>query len=219
MQQAEPGSIQDIYRHPGKNHDLVLKLFNAYYRSHNHTGKLYDDLPDMFLVEPEVLAIKDLATRPSDKLILEDCIQRALARKGHVCVKRHLNPKLNYYWLDLSVRPFMLGDEVEENNKIEFFFLIAHFIEYARQNPSIYGDLTAEMDSDKDLALMLKEIYKMGKQLLPQLKIYPLEKLAYVNPSWPATEVNKLLQSLKGNEHGWCEVFFEYLIYVMGKKS
>lgn len=219
MQQAEPGSIQDIYRQPGKNHDLALKLFNTYYRSHNHTGKLYDDLPDMFLVEPEVLALKDLATRPSDKLILEDCIQRAQARKGYVCVKKHLNPKLNYYWLDLSVRPFMLGDEVEENNKIEFFFLVTHFIEYARQNPNVYGDLTAEMDSDKDLALMLKEIYKMGKQLLPLLEIYPLDKLVYVNPNWPATEVNKLLQSLKGNEHGWCEVFFEYLIYVMGKKS
>lgn len=219
MQLVEPNSIHQIYLDPDKNQDLALRLFSTYYRSQNHTGKLYEELPDMFLVSPAVLTQKDLATRSSDKLILEDCIQRAQARNGYVCVKKHMNPKLNYYWLDLSVRPFALGDDVEENNKTEFFYMLTHFIDFARKNPQVYGDLTAEMDSDKDLALMLKEIYKMGKQLLPVLEVYPLDKLVQLNPNWPATEVNKLLNSLKGNEHGWCEVFFEYLIYVMGKKS
>lgn len=211
-------ALQD-YHNTNKNHGLVLKLFNHYYRSHNHTGKLYEDLPDMFLVQPEALAVKDLAMRSSDKLILEDCIQRAHARNGYICVTKHLNPKLNYYWLELNVRPFMLGDEVNDENRIEFFYLLSRFVEFVKQNPKIYGDLTAELDSDKDLALMLKEINKMGDKLLPVLDVYPIEKLVYFNPKWPASEVNKLLLALKDNEQGWCEVFFQYLIYMMGKKT
>lgn len=31
-----------------KNSGLVLKLFNAYYREHNHSGQLYEDFPDFF---------------------------------------------------------------------------------------------------------------------------------------------------------------------------
>ena len=43
--------------------------------------------------------------------------------------------------------------------------------------------------------------------------------LVSYNPNWPVTEVKKLLHSLKENDQDWCEVFFEYLIYVMGKKT
>lgn len=218
-QMSQENTTTQIYYNPDKNHDLALKLFNTYYRSHNHTGKLYEELPAMFLVQPEVLAEKELATRPSDKLILEDCIGRAHARNGNICVNKQQNPKLNYYWLELSVRPYMLGDEVNDNNRSEFFYLLSQFVEYAKQNPKIYGDLTEEIDSDKDLALMLREINKMGDKLQPLLAIYPVERLVAFNPKWPATEVNKLLMALKGNEQGWCEVFFEYLIYTMGKKS
>lgn len=207
------------YHDTNKNHDLALKLFNHYYRSLNHTGKLYEEAPDMFLVQPDVLAVNNLATRPSDKLILEDCIQRAHARDGYICVTKFLNPKLNYYWLELNVRPFMLGDEVNENNCSEFFYMLTHFVQFAKQHPTMYGDITEELDSDKDLALMLKEINKMGAKLLPVLKIYPVDKLVSFNSNWPVSEVNKLLMALKGNEQGWCEVFFEYLIYVMGKKT
>ncbi len=219
MSQEKSDNALQNYHNTNKNHNLALKLFNSYYRSHNHTGKLYEELPDMFLVQPGALAVQDLATRPSDKLILEDCIQRAHARNGYICVTKYLNPKLNYYWLELNVRPFMLGDEVNDNNRSEFFYLLTQFVEYAKHNPKIYGDLTAELDSDKDLALMLKEINKMGDKLLPVLDIYPIEQLVCFNPKWPASEVNKLLLALKGNEQGWCEVFFEYLIYVMGKKT
>lgn len=173
----------------------------------------------MFLVKPDVLAVKDMAARASDKLILEDCIQRAHARNGYICVHKHQNPKLNYYWLELGVRPYMLGDEVNDDNKSEFFYVLSQFVEFAKQNPKIYGDLTEELDSDKDLALMLKEINKMGDKLKAFLDVYPMDKLVSFNPKWPATEVNKLLMALKGNEQGWCEVFFEYLIYIMGKKS
>ena len=219
MSQKNVASASPDYLNPDKNQEIVLKLFSSYYRSHNHTGKIYEDLPDMFLVKPEALMAKDLATRNSDKLILEDCIQRARERNGYINVTKFHNPKLNYYWLELNVSPFMLGDAVNENNKGEFFYLLTQFVEYVKANPSIYGDLTAELDSDKDLALMLKEINKIGETLKSKFALYPEPMLVSFNPKWPPTEVNKLLMSLKGNELSWCEVFAESLIYVMGRKN
>lgn len=219
MSQKNAVTIDQDYSNPDKNKEVALKLFSSYYRSHNHTGKLYEDLPDMFLVKPEVLMVKDLATRNSDKIILDDCIQRAVARNGYINVTKFYNPKLNYYWLELNVSPFMLGDSVTENNKSEFFYLLSRFVEYVIKNPNIYGDLTAELDSDKDLALMLKEINKMGDRLRPLFSRYSEELLVAFNPKWPPTEVNKLLMALKGNQLGWCEVFAESLIYVMGRKT
>ncbi len=47
---------------------------------------------------------------------------------------------------------------------------------------------------------------------------YSLEMLVKFNPGWPVGEVNKLLKTLKGSDQSWCDVFFEYIIYVMGKK-
>jgi len=173
----------------------------------------------MFLVKPEVLMVKDLATRNSDKLILDDCIQRASARNGYIHVTKFYNAKLNYYWLEMNVSPFMLGDAVNENNKSEFFYMLSRFVEYVKNNPSIYGDLNAELASDKDLALMLREINTMGDQMLPLFEHYPEEVLVTYNSKWPPTEVNKLLMSLKGNELSWCELFAESLIYIMGKKN
>ncbi len=201
------------------NQDSALKLFRSYYRSHQTTGKLFEDFPDFFLVKPSILKSTDLVTRASDKLILEDCVQRAQARNGYVGVSKWRNPKLNYYWLELSVFPYMLGDEVTQNNQGEFFYLLGQFVEYTRQNPKFYGDLTAEMESDKDIALMLKEINKRGDKLQALLPHYSLDMLVKFNPGWPVGEVNKLLKSLKGNDQSWCEVFYEYVIYVMGKKQ
>lgn len=202
-----------------KNAGLVLKLFNAYYREHSHSGKLYDDFPDFFLVKPEVLAGKDIATRGSEKLLLEDCIQRAKARNGYIGVSKLRNPKLGYYWLELSAMPFMMGDAVSKDNKGEFFYILTKFIEYTKQHPKMYGDLTAEVDSDKDTAIMLEGISKMASRLNMALKTYPEKMLVSYNPNWPVAEVQKLLHSLKENDQDWCQVFFEYLIYVMGKKS
>lgn len=219
MSQVNITPVAQGYLNPEKNHEVVLKLFNLYYRSNNHTGKLYEDLPDMFLVKPETLMVKDLASRNSDKLILEDCIQRARERSGYINVTKFHNPKLNYYWLELNVSPFMLGDSVNDNNKSDFFYLLTRFVEYVKHNPKIYGDLTAELDSDKDLALMLKEINKIGDKLRPLFSLYSEEMLVSFNPNWPPTEVNKLLMALKGNELSWCEVFAESLIYVMGRKN
>jgi len=219
MSQKQAATSAQDYLNPNKNQELALRLFNTYYRSHNHTGKIYEDLPNLFLVKPEALMVKDLATRNSDKLILDDCIQRAMARNGYINVTKFYNPKLNYYWLELNVSPFMLGDSVNENNKSEFFYLLSRFVDYVKNNPKMYGDLTAELDSDKDLALMLREINKMGDKLLPMLEQYPEEVLVAFNSKWPPTEVNKLLLALKGNELSWCEVFAESLIYVMGRKT
>jgi hypothetical protein len=202
-----------------KNAGMVLKLFNAYYRDHNHAGKLYDDTPSFFMFKPSVLEGKEIATRGSEKLLLDDCIQRAKERNGYISVSKHRNPKLGYYWLELSVMPFMMGDAVGKENKGEFFYILTKFIEFTKQNPKIYGDLTAEIESDKDIAVMLNGISKMASRLNTSLHIYPESMLVAYNPKWPVTEVQKLLHSLKENDQDWCEMFFEYLRYVMGKKT
>lgn len=214
-----PTGINPDYHRVDKNQELVLRLFRFYYRAHQNSGKLFDDLPDFFMVKPIVLKDVDLTTRASDKLILDDCIHRAQERQGYVGVSKLKNPKLNYYWLELTVQPFMLGDPVTENNKSEFFFALGNFIDYTKQHPKTYGDITAEIDSDKDLALMLKEINKLGDKLMTLLPIYPAEMLVRFNPNWPIGEVNKLLMTLKDNDQSWCDVFFEYLIYVMSSKG
>lgn len=202
-----------------KNGAMVLKLFNAYYHDHVHSGKIYEDFPAFFMLKPSAVDGKVVATRGSEKLLLEDCIQRAKARNGYISVSKHRNPKLGYYWLELSVMPFMMGDPVSKDNKGEFFYILTKFIEFTKQNPKIYGDLTAEIESDKDIAVMLNGIDKMAGRLSTSLKLYPESMLVSYNPKWPVTEVQKLLHSLKENDQDWCEMFFEYLRYVMSKKS
>ena len=212
-------AINPEYCDVEKNGALALNLFTVYYQSSNHSGKIYDESPNFFLVKPSVLEGHVVPTRGSDKLLLEDCIQRAKARNGYIGVSKHRNPKLGYYWLELSVMPFMMGDAVSKDNKGEFFYILTKFIEFTKQNPKIYGDLTAEMESDKDIALMLGGINKMAGRLSTSLKLYPEKMLVLYNPNWPVTEVKKLLQSLKENDQDWCEMFFEYLMYVMSKKT
>ncbi len=202
-----------------KNDEYALKVFNSYYRDHNHSGKLYSDFPDFFMVRPSVLEGKDIASRSSEKLLLEDFIQRAKARNGYVGVSKHRNPKLGYYWLELSVLPFMLGDSVNKDNKGEFFYVLTKFIEFTKKNPKIYGDLTAEIDSDKDLAIMFDGISRMANRLQESIEMYSEELLVSYNPNWPASEVKNLLNSLKDNDQDWCQVFFEYMMYVMSNKS
>ncbi len=202
-----------------QNEVSAIKVFNNYYREHNHTGKFYESVPDFFIVRPEVIEGQDIASRAADRVLLDDVVKRAKTRKGYIGVTRHRNPKLGYYWLELSVLPFMLSDPVTDNNKGEFFHILTRFIEYTKSHPKMYGDLTAEIDSDKDLALMLKEIERMAAGLESTLTHYPLDMLVSFNPAWPVGEVKKLLSALKGNDLDWCEVFFEHLIYVMSQKT
>ncbi|NOU00410.1 MAG: hypothetical protein HOO95_02380 [Gallionella sp.] len=202
-----------------KNGSLILKLFNTYYRTQIHTGKIYDESPHFFLVKPAMLENLEIATRASDKLLLDDAIQRAKARNGYIGVSKYRNPKLGYYWLELSVMPFMMGDTVGKDNKGEFFYILTQFVEFTKKNPKAYGDLTAEMETDKDIEVMLSGIKKMADRLDVMRQLYPEKMLVAFNPNWPITEVQKLLHSLKDNDQDWCEVFFEYMIYVMGKKS
>ncbi len=202
-----------------KNGELALKVFHAYFRAHNHSGKVYEEFPNFFLVKPEVLEGREIATRTGEKALLDECIKRAKARSGTIGVSKHRNPKLGYFWLELTVQPFMLGDTVTADNKGEFFFLLTQFIEFTKQNPKMYGDLTAGIESDKDLALMFDGINKMAERLQETLETYPQDKLVSFNPKWPVAQVKKLLHSLKDNDQEWCDLFFEYLIYVMGQKS
>jgi hypothetical protein len=201
-----------------QNTELALKLFDNFYRDHRHTGKLYSDIPEFFLVKPGILEGREIATRPSEKLLLDDVIRRAKERDGYIGVFKLCNEKLGYFWLDLSVLPFRLGDAVTESNRVEFFYILGKFIEYSKSNPKMYGDLTAELDADKDLALMFDGIGKMSEPIRERLSLYPESFLLSFNHNWPATEVKKLLATLKENDQGWCQVIFEYMMYVMGKK-
>src|SRR4030067_1303477 len=49
-----------------QNGGLVLKLFTAYYRTNNHSGKIYDESPHFFLVKPPVLESHDISPPRSD---------------------------------------------------------------------------------------------------------------------------------------------------------
>ena len=212
-------AVNSIYLDIDKNAKSVVRLFTTYYRSNNHAGKLYDDLPQFFLVQPQAFDGESLAVRNSDKLLLDDCIERAKARDGYLGVSKFRNSKLDYYWLELSVMPFKLGDAVDDDNKGEYFYILTKFIEYTKKYPKLYGDLTAEIDTDKDIVLMLSGIHSIADQFSATVKAYPEEMLVSYNADWPVAEVKKLLLSLKDNDYDWCELFFEYLIYVMGRKN
>ena len=109
--------------------------------------------------------------------------------------------------------------EVSKDNKGEFFYILTKFVEFTKQHPKMYGDLTAEVETDNDILVMLNGIKKMADRLSVSLEIYPENMLVSYNPNWPVTEVQKLLQSLKENDQDWCEMFFEYMMYVMSKKT
>ena len=210
-------SYQD-YLQVEKNQELVLRLFRSYYRSHQTSGKLFDDFPDFFLVKPIVLRDPDLVDRASDRMIIDDCIARAQARKGYVGVCKWRNPKLNYYWLELAAFPFILGDEVTQDNEGEFFYLLNQFIHYTQEHPKRYGDMMIDAETDKDLALMLDKINWRGAKIEKMLAHYSLDMLVSYDPAWPLPEVNKLLNTLKSSELDWCELFFEHIMYVLAQK-
>ena len=71
--------------------EAVLKLFKAYYHDRIQSGKLYEDFPNLFIFKPSVLDGKEIATRSSEKLLLDDVIQRAKARNGFIAVSKHRN--------------------------------------------------------------------------------------------------------------------------------
>jgi hypothetical protein len=58
MSQHHAAAIAQDYLNPNKIKSL-LKL-SISITAHNHTGKIYEDLPDMFLVKPEALMVKEL---------------------------------------------------------------------------------------------------------------------------------------------------------------
>ena len=70
-----------------KNAGVALKIFTLLISVSTIIQEKYTTTcPDFFLVKPGVLEGKELATKKSEKLLLEDCIQRAKARNGYVSV-------------------------------------------------------------------------------------------------------------------------------------
>lgn len=208
----------ETYLQVEKNQERVKALFRSYYRSHQTSGKLIADFPEFFLVKPIVLKDPELVERASDRLIMDDCIARAQMRKGYVGVCKWRNPKLNYYWLELAPFPFVLGDEVTQDNEGEFFYLLSRFILHTQENPRHYGNVAADAVADKDLAMMLDKIKRRGAKLETLFAHYSPEMLVRYDAAWPLPEVNKLLNSLKNSELDWCELFFEHVMYVMAQK-
>ncbi|MFM2408344.1 MAG: hypothetical protein RL358_1086 [Pseudomonadota bacterium] len=211
-------SMHDKFHDIETNSADALKIFKSYYGDHNHSGKIYSDFPDFFIVKSSSLEGCDIATRPSEKMLLDDCIKRANERRGYIGVSKHRNPKLGYYWLELSVLPFMLGDAVNKDNKGEFFYVLTKFVEFTKKNPSVYGDMTADMSTDQDLAFMFDSIKRMAERMSNSMENYPENMLVAYNPSWPAAEVKNLLNSLQNNSQDWCQLFFEHVMYVMANK-
>jgi len=81
-----------------------------------------------------------------------------------------------------------------------------------------YGDMTADMASDKDLAYMFDSIKQMAERMADSMENYPENMLVSYNPTWPASEVKNLLASLQNNSQDWCQLFFEHVMYVMSNK-
>ena len=203
MQESKGGAAPDkTNKVAEKNDEAILKLFNAYFRDHNHTGKLYDDFPSFLLFRPSVLEGREIATRGSEKLLLNDVIQRAKERNGYIGVSKHRNPKLGYYWLELSVMPFMMGDAVSKDNKGEFFYILTKFIEFTKQHPKMYGDLTAEVESDKDILLMLNGIKKNGGPPQRITRNLPGEHAGVVQPELACDGSQKVAAIAQGKRPG-----------------
>lgn len=197
----------------------ALKIFKSYFGDHHHSGKIYSDFPDFFMVKPSSLEGGEFASRPAEKLLLEECIRRANERNGHVGVSKHRNPKLGYYWLELSVLPFMLGDAVNKENKGEFFYVLTKFVEFTQANPDVYGDMTARMSSNQDLLFMFESIQRMAGRMAHSMENYSETMLVRYNPSWPLAEVKNLLNSLHNNSQDWCQLFFEHILNVMAQQK
>lgn len=201
-----------------KNAQFALQLFNAYYRTPDPSGKTYLDFPDFLLVKPGVLEAIGLAIHSQEKKLLSDCQSKAQARNGLVGVSKYFDEEFGYHWIKLSAYPFMLGDEIDEK-KAEFFSVLNKFIDFTKNNPSVYGDLTAESETDNGIALMLSDIKKCGAKLDGKLKNYSESQLISYNPNWPAEEVKKLLAALESDDYNWNQLFLEHLRFVMRKKS
>lgn len=200
------------------NAQFALQLFNAYYRTPDPSGKLYASFPEFVLIKPQVLDGRELTIPSEEKKVLGDCKEKAHARSGFVGVTKYFDAKFDYHWIKLSAYPFKLGDTVDEN-KNEFFYLLNKFVEFTQSHPEVYGDLTADSETDHDIALMLQEIRANAAQLGDKLKLYPEAMLVSFDPEWPAIEVKKLLATLEANDQSWNQLLLEYLRYVINEKS
>lgn len=200
------------------NARFAMQLFNAYYRTPDPSGKLYASFPEFVLIKPQVLDGKDLAVPGEEKMALGDCKEKAYARGGYVGITKYFDEKFDYHWIKLSAYPYKLGDTVDEN-KNEFFYVLNKFIEFTRQHPDIYGDLTSEGETDHDIALMLHEIGEAAAKLGGKLKHYPETMLVSFDPNWPELEVKKLMGTLEQNDQSWNQLLLEYLRYAIYEKA
>ncbi len=200
-----------------KNTQFALQLFNAYYRTPDPSGKIYVSFPEFLLIKPEVLGDEGLVIHSQEKAMLAACQAKARARRGWVGISKYFDEKFGYHWIKVSAYPFMLGDVVDEKSS-EFFYILSKFIEFTKNNPDVYGDLTAGSETDNDIAIMLNGIQKNAEQLGNKLSHYSEAMLVSFNPDWPADAVKKLLVALENDEHDWNQLFLEHLRFVLRKK-
>lgn len=117
------------------NAQRVLNFFTVYYRSQKRNGSVLNAAPDFFLVKPIVLTSILNEVRGTEQTWLKECFNRALARQGYVAVSKHYNRKLDHYWIDFSVMPFMLGDDLSSGDNAPFFYALDHFISFTKKPP------------------------------------------------------------------------------------
>jgi hypothetical protein len=194
------------------NAQAARQILNTYYQTPDSSGKIYASFPEFFLIKPELM---DERLYGSEKQLIDDCKAKAFTRSGYIGISKYFDTKFGYHWIKLLPYPFMLGDDVGAECKHEFFYLMSKFIAFTKENPSVYGDLTAAASSDNDVALMLNAIEKNAAELSNKLQYYSETLLVSYDPTWPASELKKLLVALEKNEQSWNHLFLEHLRYVM----
>lgn len=201
-----------------KNAQFALQVFEAYFCTPDATGKTYAAFPDFFLIKPHALDVMKFSMHHHEEQLLLTTRLQALERGGYIGVTKYFDQEFGYHWIRFSPFPFRLGDAVSKNHP-EFYALLIRFINFTKDNDSIYGDLTSPGTEYPAMHALLRDSGVRAAHLNEKLERYSEAQLLSYDPLWPRTEVRKLLDTLKRNDEGGYYVFMEYLRQAMRKQA
>ncbi len=201
-----------------KNEALARQIFHAYYRTPDASGEIYRTFPEFFLVKSKIFDDALLAFNKHESPLIESCKRLTELRAGWIGVTQYFDKKSSYHWIKYAAYPFMLGDAASDYQD-EFFYMLNQFVLFTQNNPNVYGDLTKDVSSDNDVALMLAAIRLNASKMDKKLQHYPSTMLFSFDASWPSSQVKMLLAALELNQQSWNDLFLEHLRYVMRKNK
>lgn len=201
-----------------QNAAFATQVFDAYFRTPDASGKVYDAFPEFFLIKPQVLDTMRFPLPSQEEQSLLACKSLVLARNGYIGVTKYFDEEYAYHGIKFSPYPFELGDDASDN-QAEFYAIFSRFILHTREHASIYGDLTTPGDADQDVGLLLRDIGDRAAQLNEKLKRYPESMLISFDPLWPASEVRELLSTYACNDEDGHNLFMGYLRHAMRNKA